>query len=297
MIIDIAGLPIAVTVRGTDAAARLQERYGAFLAASGVPVFDLELTVDAERHPARCHPTFVDNPAQRAEGDLAAAYLAGDGFEGEFDWKRGHAQATIPDSLAHIDLFLRVALGVALLRGGDTLLHAAGAVRDQFGVVFSGPSGAGKSTIAGLCAQTGVPVLADEMLVVRRLGSGTRVFGTPFWNGRPQSAPLGALFFLAHGPDHRAARIKPTDALPLLLKAGGAPLALPSVQQAFFDACAEVLRRVAPYRLTFAPIPTFWSAIDRLPEFAFFRPKPRSPGARLAPSGPPPRPLGTLRRT
>lgn len=297
MIVEIAGLAFDVRVNGVDFSSRLLERYEGFLTESASAPFCLTFTVDPDRHPERLHPTYVDNPPLTARGSLAAVSVAGEGFEGVLDFELGRGSATIPDSLAHLDLFVRIALGGLLLREGSTLLHSAAVVRDHFGVVFSGPSGAGKSTIARVCREDGQTVLADEMVVVRRQGSGTRVFGTPFWHGRNISAPLGALFFLAHASQHKATRLKPADALPLLLKAGGSPLPLADFQAAFFNACGEVLRRVAPYRLEFAPEPRFWSAIDRLPEFAFFRPKPKKLASLSAKSGPKPQPLGSLKRS
>ncbi len=297
MILQIAGLTFDISVTGAEFSTRLRERYAGFLKESGRPEFSLTLKVDPTRRPERLHPTYVDNPPLTASGSLSAARIEGDGFDGLLEFELGRGSATIPDSLAHLDLFVRIALGGVLLREGSTLLHSAAVVRDHFGVVFSGRSGAGKSTIAALCRDAGQTVLADEMVVVRRQGSGTRVHGTPFWHGQNLSAPLGALFFLAHAPQHRVTRLKPADALPHLLKAGGAPLPLSDFQSAFFSACGEVLRRVTPYRLEFTPDQSFWGAIDRLPEFAFFRPKPKKLASLRATPGPKPQPLGVLKRS
>ncbi|MBP7146087.1 MAG: hypothetical protein KBD01_00970 [Acidobacteria bacterium] len=282
MVLDLAGYPIAVELPEGDMAARAAERYRGFIAPPGAPAaFRLAIRIDRAARPANFHPVHVDNPPVRSAGDLDSARVGGDGFDGELDWTAGAGRAVIPDSLAHLDLFVRIALGVALLRAGDTLLHASAVVRDHFAIAFAGPSGAGKSTIAAICAAGGLPVLADEMIAVHHAGLGTRVAGTPFWNGAPRSAPAGALMFLAHAPAPTLTRITADRALPRLLAAGGAPLGLPAVQQAFFAACAALLRRVPAYVLEFAPDPGFWAAVDRLPEFGYFRPRGAALPARL----------------
>jgi hypothetical protein len=110
------------------------------------------------------------------------------------------------------------------------------------------------------------------------------------------SAPVGALLLLEHAPTHRAERLPPERALPRLLQAGGAPLPLPPFQEAYFAACAELLRRTVAYRFGFAPRPDFWTGLDRLPEFSFFRPKLRRLAARGGGTGSTPKPLGVLER-
>ena len=90
--------------------------------------------------------------------------LRGLGFEGFLDWGARRGECVVPAAQAHVDLFVRVALGVELLRRGGTLLHAAAVVRDDFGVAFSGPSGAGKSTVAEISRAAGLTVLSDEMI-------------------------------------------------------------------------------------------------------------------------------------
>lgn len=275
MILDIAQWPIELAA---DARlhGRLAERYGPFLVAAApdgtVPRFRLSLEVDDAADRPGLHPTFVANPPVQAAGSLDAVTLSGDGLRARLDWNAGEGRARVPDSMAHVDLSIRVALGVGLLREGATLLHASGVLRDRFGIAFSGASGAGKSTVAALCRAGGLTVLADEMLAFRRTGAGHRFHGTPFWRGTTASGPCGALLFLVQAERHAVRHLPPGEALPRLLAAGGAPLAIPAVQEAFFASCAEILRRVPAYELRFTRDAGFWDVLDRLPEFAFFRP-------------------------
>ena len=285
--IEIAGLVLRVGFENDSMLARVEERYEGFLG-DGSPTMQLSIEIDADA--PRFHPVWVDNPPVEAEGDLGAAALRGEGLRALIDWDAGHAEARIPDSLAHLDLLVRVVLGGLLLREGDTLLHAAAVRHDRFGLVFCGPSGAGKSTLARVSREAGEEILSDEMVAIRRSGQGVRVHGTPFWNGTPTSAPAGGLFLLEHAAQPRVQQADTARAMAEILQAGGAPLALDAVQQAFFAAVGSLLERIPVYRLAFAPDPGFWPVIDALPEFSFFRP--RRPVTAPFPQATAPAPLG-----
>ncbi|MDQ7006115.1 MAG: hypothetical protein Q9Q40_02675 [Acidobacteriota bacterium] len=287
--ISIGGLSLDIALTLDSMIERVEERYAGFLGDAS-PEMEITLEIDAS---APCfHPVWVDNPPVEAEGDLGIASLRGEGLSAVIDWDARRAQARIPDSLAHLDLIVRIVLGGLLLREGGTLLHAAAVRHDGFGLIFCGPSGAGKSTLAKISREAGEEILSDEMVVVRRSGQGVRVFGTPFWKGSPTAAPAGGLFLLEHAPTPRVQPVAPARCLAEVLQAGGAPLALPAVQQAFFDAAARLIKRIPTYRLAFAPDPGFWRAIDSLPEFSFFRP--RRPAPTTLPKATAPAALGPI---
>jgi hypothetical protein len=277
---DIAGKPVAVRLpdAGRDLAARAAGRYREFLSPGvmrgegGAEPFGMELDVSPGPLPEGAHPEWVDNPALEADGDLSRMGIRGDGFELELDWERRTGRGRIPDALSHLDLAVRVALGVELLREGDTLLHAGAVVRDTWGLAFAGPSGAGKSTIVRLCRESGCRSLGDDLIAFRRHRLASRIHGSPFWQGENASAPGGGLFVLAQGDEPRVDWLHPSEAVAPVLAAGGAPVDLPEVQRAFFEAVSGIVRHVPAYRLTFRPDTSFWDAIDARPEFSFFRP-------------------------
>ena len=285
--IEIGGLRLSLELPTPSMITRVIERYEGFLTDPGETEADIELSFEIDPESPCFHPVWVENPAVRSEGDLGKTMIEGKGFQGHVDWNQGRGRARIPDSLSHVDLFLRIALGGHLLRSGDTLLHAAAVRRDGWAIVFCGPSGAGKSTIADLCRQDGIDVLADEMVVIRHSGAGMRVYGTPFWKGMTDGAPAGAIFLLHQAAAAEVTPLPPDRALAEILAAGGAPVGLPSVQQAFFAAVGGLLRRIPAYRLHFAKRPDFWTAIDRLPEFVFFRPRTPGSGADTSSEFPP----------
>jgi hypothetical protein len=74
------------------------------------------------------------------------------------------------------------------------------------GYLFAGQSGAGKSTIARLWANAGATVVSDDRVVVRAVGDGLAMHGTP-WHGdaefaEPIAAPLSAILMLRKAPRH-----------------------------------------------------------------------------------------------
>lgn len=278
MYLSIAQIAVELALTDPTLEERWSRRYAGFFESStSAPAFSLLVEVQPDRAMSEEERNSAAQPAFSAQGDLSRIQLHGEQFAGTLDFETNAGKVSIPDSLPHLDLFLRVILGVRLLREGGALFHASAVIRDGFSLAFSGPSGTGKSTVARLCREQGLPVLADEMVAFRRLGRGHRFFGTPFWNGSPLSAPAGGLLFLEQAGHHRITHLNPAEALPRLVAAGGAPLKLEPIHRAFFTAAAETLRRVPAYLLEFTPDVGFWDLLDQRPEFAFFRPSTAQP--------------------
>jgi energy-coupling factor transporter ATP-binding protein EcfA2 len=72
--------------------------------------------------------------------------------------------------------------------------------------VFFGPSGAGKTTIATIAAGMGVPILGEDIVLIRRVGRSYWVHSLPFGSLRKisdaqsRSAPLAGMYRLRKGP-------------------------------------------------------------------------------------------------
>lgn len=142
---------------------------------------------------------------------------------------------------------------------GAAIMHACG-VRDHgncgAGYLFCGRSGAGKSTTARLWHGQGAVLNDDRVLVAHRGHSAFEIHGTP-WHGDvrvtdPGRAPLQAIFFLEHAPEHWLAPLTPRQALPRLLTSVWLPLwdARDGVPQTL-SLCAQLVSHVPCFRLGF----------------------------------------------
>ncbi len=138
----------------------------------------------------------VETAAAAGGSDPAGRY---DRLDLAFD-AHGEADfaAQVDGSDGSLEAAVQLALCRRLLPVGGVLVHASAGV-DAQGVAWlvPGPSGAGKSTTAREAGYA--RVLADEMVVVRRVGERFWVWPTPFWSlGRQapltfEPAPLGVL--------------------------------------------------------------------------------------------------------
>jgi hypothetical protein len=83
---------------------------------------------------------------------------------------------------------------------GDILIHASGINQSGRGYLFSGVSGKGKSTMAKLWDKAGAKVIHDDRLIIRRNGSGYKMYNTPVYNNdEPSESPLDKIFLIGHG--------------------------------------------------------------------------------------------------
>jgi len=146
-----------------------------------------------------------------------------------------------------------------LTRDGAVEVHACGVVWRRRTLLFCGVSGAGKSTTARLWSRHAPRsiVLSDDRVVLRPTGRGARAWGTP-WHGEgrfasPQSAPLGAVFFLRHGRATRVRRLAPAEAAARLLARAFPPLWDQGALARALRTCGAIATRVPAFDLAFRP--------------------------------------------
>jgi hypothetical protein len=193
--LSIGGVVGHLEIEGAQAVflEQLRARYGAFILPSsgrGASDFSLRLELEPAAAPrssgsrrlaeTEAHPLKVTavGRAIAAERWDFRARLAGRSVPG-----RGvlyHGEARCEASPFALDCLLRVVYATLLPRVGGMLIHGCGLRHAAIGVIFPGVSGAGKSTLARK-APDADDVLSDEIVAVRRLDDGWRVFGTPFW--------------------------------------------------------------------------------------------------------------------
>jgi hypothetical protein len=145
-----------------------------------------------------------------------------------------------------------------LAKGSGIILHSCGISRNGMGLLFVGESGAGKSTLARMWSQeTGVTILSDDRIVVRKRGEEFWAYGTP-WHGEaafasPAGAKLERVFFLKHGEENSVAAVTGMDAVTRLVTSSFPPF-WDSRGTAFsLDFLAELAASVPCEELTFTP--------------------------------------------
>ncbi|HVV17156.1 MAG TPA: hypothetical protein VHH90_08130 [Polyangia bacterium] len=219
---------------------QLRARYGAFtLPAAAEVTRDFVVRLDMlpvplpgsraaiERRYAQteAHPLSVDAAgrklaAHRWDFDVRLTGRAGRARQAGRPLYRGQGRCEM--SPFAVDTLLRVIFATLLPRAGGMLIHACGLRHAAVGVIFPGQSGAGKTTLARK-APDADDVLSDEIVAVRRLDDGWRVFGTPFWGDfarggiSMRSWPLRTVAFLTQTREIGMAPITSSDATLRLL--------------------------------------------------------------------------------
>jgi hypothetical protein len=173
-----------------------------------------------EEHSSTIYRVFDERlgPAPYKEARLAKDGRTGDIFLDPRFLARGEPADAIEYPLDEL-LFMRL-----LAAKGGCELHACGVEAPSGqGLLFAGQSGDGKSTIARLWGELpGATVLSDDRIILRRADDGTwRIHGTP-WHGdalyaAAASAPLRAVFLLAHGERNSLQPLAPAQAVSALL--------------------------------------------------------------------------------
>lgn len=101
---------------------------------------------------------------------------------------------------------------------GDILIHASGLVFGSRGYIFAGRSGCGKTTIARIFNDAGAEVIHDDRLIIRRTGSGYRIFNTPVYNDEvSRSAPLDSIYLISHGKENISIPANRAEAIALVM--------------------------------------------------------------------------------
>jgi hypothetical protein len=257
--VEIGGLPILLRTQDPSFKELLANRYEKFLGGSSQPRFAFD----------------VDLISPRSEGDEDEDahveirgrewHLRRGDFFAQWDPAAGHGTIRQSANPYSLDSVLRIVHTLVLAREGGFLLHAASAIRNGRAFLFSGISGAGKTTISSLIPADAT-LLTDEISYVRRGPDAYDACGTPFAGelarvGENQSAPIGALYFLAKGPKNKIENIAPADAARSLMRnilffAEDAELV-----NLIFQAACEFVERVPVRRLTFFPDTQVWNLI------------------------------------
>ena len=294
LLLDVAGIRIALHDLAPSLAASLEERFRLFVVteaaasagrgrgSSAAPA-DLVVTV----RPAK-EMQFVPFPSP--EGGMCYQLLTevrGDRlrvwshcFEGSFDVAGTGAELRLcPDWIGpsgiservepparSVENFLRVALAWKAVDRGGLLLHSSGVVRDGKAYLFFGPSGAGKTTIARLCAED--LLLNDDCMLILQDSGVFTTSGLPFKGAEDAGArdtgrfPIAGLFRLAQAPRPACVRMDGARAVSEILSCIPFVTERPEGVDRAFAVVEPLVRRVPVFRLAFRRDPDFWPVLS-----------------------------------
>lgn len=258
--VEIGGTPILFRTGDSSFRELLENRYTGFMSSAPNPKFEFEVelvTPTAEME--------SDEDAQVEMQDGLWHLRRGD-FRAQWDPRAGRGYIRQSANPYSIDSVLRIVHTLILAREGGFLLHAASAIRNGRGFLFSGISGAGKTTISRL-APSDVVLLTDEVSYVRHAATGYHACGTPFAGelarvGTNCSAPVAILFLLEKGSENSLEVVSPAEAVRGLLRNILFFAEDEALVEMIFRSVCDFVDRVPVRRLTFAPDARVWDIIQ-----------------------------------
>jgi hypothetical protein len=147
----------------------------------------------------------------------------------------------------------------SLARGRGVEIHACGILDSQSGGhLFVGQSTAGKTTMAKLWeAESGVEVLSDDRIILRKIGDTIWMYGTP-WHGEamlasPTRIPLGRIYFLEKGEKNGLFSLNPPNSITRLFACSFPPFHNRNAIDFTLTFLEEVVRTVPCCELRFKP--------------------------------------------
>ena len=239
--LSIGGIVGYLEIEGAQAVflEQVRARYGAFIlptSGRGASDFSLRLKLDAIAAPgSSASKRLAETEAHPLKVTASGRSIAAERWDFRARLQGRSAPRSVPSrgviyqgegrceaSPFALDCLLRVVYATLLPRVGGMLIHGCGLRHAAIGVIFPGVSGAGKSTLARK-APDADDVLSDEIVAVRRLDDGWRVFGTPFWGDfarggiSMRSWPLRTVAFLNQAREVAMTPITSSDATLRLL--------------------------------------------------------------------------------
>ena len=262
VLLEVAGLRVAVDCAQPPLRAALQRRYAAFRG-DGAPQFRVRLR--AEPHPVRPHAQLDVGLRWQPWGVRFDA----PGFRGHMDMRAGEGALSVASNapLEEVEYYLRILYALLAFQAGGALFHAAGVVQAGAAYLFFGPSGAGKTTAASLSPRG--EVLNDDLLLLMPSPQGWAAHATPFWNPtqvqpRRGRAPVRALLRLVQAQQVALLPLSGGRALAECMACFPVLTTHPHYAAELFHRARSLLSTVPAYWLHFRKDDSFWSALETL---------------------------------
>jgi hypothetical protein len=268
IIIDIAGIGVALHIVDEPMAAKTREQFAGFLSAAGTAQVAVRIDVTpGAQFIVRGPGNWVIETALYGERLTYRSYEE----SGWVDFEAGTGVLELAPE-AEVENFLRVLFAHLCVRSEALLVHSAGIVRWGHGYAFFGPSGSGKSTCSRLSLDAGCVVLSDDLVIIRKEGADLRVYGTPFHGTAMEiprtraDAPLSGVYALVKGPEHLLVPMHTSRAVAAVARSVPFVMSVPDSVRLVIAFCAELARTTRVAELHFRKDNGFWRVIDGLNE-------------------------------
>jgi len=157
-------------------------------------------------------------------------------------------------------------LSLKILEHQGILLHACGVLDKNKGYLFVASSGGGKSTLAALALQSGMRVLNDDRIFIRRQKGRFKIYGNP-WHGKidktlNHSCFIRSIFFLAKA---RQNRMRPLNRAEAVLKLYENSIYLPlnsGIIKKVLYRCCDLAKSLDVFELGFKPDSSIWRFLN-----------------------------------
>lgn len=254
--VEIGGVPISLSTGHEQFFDLLQQRYEGFLSGSKPELhLDFEILENSVASDDDVHVHRQGREWLIERGD----------FRARWDPQTGAGSVRQNANPYSLDSVLRILHSLILAERGGFLLHAASAICDGRGFLFSGVSGAGKTTMTRI-APSDITLLTDEISYIRPSADSYRAFGTPFAGelaraGENCSAPISTLFFLEKGPENCVEELPPAEAIRRLMRNILFFAEDPDLVEMLLATACNFVARVPIRRLTFYPDANVWKEV------------------------------------
>lgn len=173
--------------------------------------------------------------------------------------------ADVKRSVRALENYLRWTVADLAIRSGAFVLHSAGLVREGRAYLFFGHSGAGKSTVTAL--SSGLQILSDDLVLVRRGSGGFEALTTPFWGAFAQESketgifPVAGLYRLVQSKEVKLVPLPPALAVGKIISA--CPFVSDPARrtEGLLPLVEDLCRTVPAHDLHFRKEPSFWGVI------------------------------------
>lgn len=154
------------------------------------------------------------------------------------------------------------------LRFGTLFLHASQIAYRGRGILFTAPSGTGKTTQAKLWQKfRGAEIICNDRTLTRKVDGAWRTYGYPLDGSEPVRSnavnTLGAVVLLEQGRENQVQRLRPTKALPRLMRQVVLDCWSGEARTAAMELLITLMEEIPVYLLTCTPDERAVEALER----------------------------------